>query len=71
MNITRGRFPEDSDVPSEVFFWVGGGLKEQEAGQSVMRLGRSIKRGCVTARDECVIFPVVSDSNGGWGLRGS
>lgn len=37
----------------------------------VMRLGRSIKRGCVTARDERVIFPVVSDSNSGWGLRGS
>lgn len=35
MNVTRGRFPEDLDVPSEVFFWIGGGLKEQEAGQSV------------------------------------
>ena len=37
----------------------------------VMRLGRSIKRGYVTAGDECVIFPVVSDSNSGWELRGS
>ena len=28
--------------------------------ECVTLLGRSIERGCVTATDECVVFPVVS-----------
>ena len=70
VDITRGRLPEDSDAPSEVSFWIGGVWKNRRLDRvCVMPLGRSIKCGCVTVRGKCVVFPVVSDSGSGWGLR--